>query len=57
MRTVELEEVIVARLRGQLLGVGHGLLESLALSRGHCRGDGLEFPRGGGLSAAGRSRG
>ena len=57
MRTVELEEVIVARLRGQLLGVDHGLLESFALSRGHCRVDGLEFPLMEGLSAAGRSRG
>lgn len=33
--TIQLEELLVARLRGQLLGVGNGLLEGVALWWGH----------------------
>ena len=31
LRTVKLEELVVARLGGELLGVFHGLLEGIAL--------------------------
>lgn len=36
--TVELEEVVVAGLGGELLGVGDGLLEGFALRNGHLEG-------------------
>ncbi len=37
-RTVEVKEVFVARLGGELLGVDNSLLEGFALSRGHFDG-------------------
>ena len=35
LRTVEVEELVVARLGSELLGVDHGLLKGLRLGRSH----------------------